>query len=58
MLLGSGSVPLTPLLQGAWVDGYAPLFAVVASSVGGELREERVQVGAPGGCGGLWGDGR
>ncbi|KAG2432446.1 hypothetical protein HXX76_008792 [Chlamydomonas incerta] len=45
MLLGSGSVPLTPLLQGAWVDGYAPLFAVVASSVGGELREERVQMG-------------
>ncbi len=48
MLLGSGTVPLSPLLQGAWVDGYAPLYAVVASSVGGELREERVQVGGQG----------
>ncbi|EFJ47447.1 hypothetical protein VOLCADRAFT_117862 [Volvox carteri f. nagariensis] len=45
MLLGAGSVPLSPLLQGAWVDGYAPLFALVASSVGGEVREERVQMG-------------
>ncbi len=41
MLLGAGSVPLSPLLQGAWVDGYAPLFALVSNSAGGE----RVQVG-------------
>ncbi|GFR45270.1 hypothetical protein Agub_g6376 [Astrephomene gubernaculifera] len=46
MLLGAGSVPLTPLLQGAWVDGYAPLFALVASAVGADVREERVQVGS------------
>ncbi|GLI70596.1 hypothetical protein VaNZ11_015526 [Volvox africanus] len=45
MLLGAGSVPLTPLLQGAWVDGYAPLFAWVTSSIAGEVREERVQMG-------------
>ncbi|GIL42344.1 hypothetical protein Vafri_350 [Volvox africanus] len=45
MLLGAGSVPLTPLLQGAWVDGYAPLFALVTSSIAGEMREERVQMG-------------
>ncbi|PNH10303.1 Centrosomal protein [Tetrabaena socialis] len=50
ILLGAGSVPLTPLLQGAWVDGYAPLFAIVATSsgsgaaAGGEMREERVQM--------------
>ncbi|GIL95926.1 hypothetical protein Vretimale_1840, partial [Volvox reticuliferus] len=45
MLLGAGSVPLTPLLQGAWVDGYAPLFALVNSSIAGQVREERVQMG-------------
>lgn len=44
-MLGAGSVPLTPLLQGAWVDGYAPLFAIVATSLGGEVREECVQMG-------------
>lgn len=44
MLLGAASVPLSSLLQGAWVDGYAPVFAIMASTVGGRTQEERVQV--------------
>jgi hypothetical protein len=43
MLLGAAAVPLSPLLQGAWVDGYAPVFAIMATSVGGQTQEERVQ---------------
>jgi hypothetical protein len=38
MLLGVASVPLSPLLQECWVDGYAPVLAL-------QQEEERVQVG-------------
>lgn len=30
-LLGVASVPLTPLLHDCWVDGYAPVYALVVS---------------------------
>lgn len=47
-LLGLASVPLTPLLQDCWVDGYAPVYALMATQGPQDntvVREERVQVG-------------
>ena len=44
-LLGIASVPLEPLLHDCWVDGYAPVHAVMAvPGPAGKLVEERVQV--------------
>jgi hypothetical protein len=45
-LLGVASVPLSALLQEAWVDGYAPVLALMTRAGDGALAgaEERVQV--------------
>jgi hypothetical protein len=46
MLLGVASVSLSALLRECWVDGYAPVHAVMArtNTSGEELGEQRVQV--------------
>ncbi|KAK9829775.1 hypothetical protein WJX72_007833 [[Myrmecia] bisecta] len=45
-LMGVASIPLAPLLQESWVDGSAPVFAIMATAKGDEVLEEKVQVGA------------
>jgi hypothetical protein len=53
MLLGVASVPMSPLLHNCWVDGYAPVYALMTRAAGadgaplepGEQQEEKVQVG-------------
>ncbi|WIA21573.1 hypothetical protein OEZ85_000765 [Tetradesmus obliquus] len=45
LLLGVASVSLSALLQECWVDGYAPVYAMMARADGGDERQEQVQVG-------------
>lgn len=42
-LLGVASVPLTPLLHDCWVDGYAPVYALLAAQ-GPQAAPEKIQV--------------
>jgi hypothetical protein len=45
-LLGMASVPLLPLLQDCWVDGYAPVLALMVTpgKQGQQPQEQPVQV--------------
>lgn len=43
-LLGVASVPLAPLLHDCWVDGYAPVYALLAAADGAQPAE-KIQVG-------------
>lgn len=43
-LLGVASVSLATLLQECWVDGYAPVYALMTKAAGGQEQEEKVQV--------------
>ena len=45
-LLGVASVPLTPMLHDQWVDGYAPVHALLATLApdGSTQHEEKIQV--------------
>jgi hypothetical protein len=44
LLLGVATVSLSALLQECWVDGYAPVYAMMARADGAEERQEQVQV--------------
>ncbi|KAF6263813.1 hypothetical protein COO60DRAFT_344977 [Scenedesmus sp. NREL 46B-D3] len=45
LLLGVASVSLSALLQECWVDGYAPVYALMARAGGSGEQQEKVQVG-------------
>jgi hypothetical protein len=38
------TVSLSALLQECWVDGYAPVYAMMARADGSEEQQEKVQV--------------
>lgn len=44
LLLGVASVSLSALLQECWVDGYAPVYALMAKAAADEEQQEKVQV--------------
>jgi hypothetical protein len=44
LLLGVATVSLSALLQECWVDGYAPVYAMMARADGSKEQQEKVQV--------------